>query len=214
MKTMKALPSGQVIDLADPTTYEFKVEEIDLLLSKLKRFNGFGMSVANHSVMVADTLYHLTGNPHIALRGLLHDSAEAYIGDISTPMKEALGWQVHKIEDAILAEIHRQLNVINHYNLAVQPLIKLVDVMALHYELNDLIANGIYQPNDLWKPVQNVKIHSSMTSYIERSFLQSFNHYLGLCENDIEFSEVVYLSLEGKQKCFAHITTHRLGDLQ
>lgn len=172
------------------------------------------MSVANHSVMVADTLYHLTGNHHIALRGLLHDSAEAYIGDISTPMKEALGWQVHKIEDTILAEIHRQLNVINHYNLAVQPLIKLVDVMALHYELNDLIANDIYQPNDLWKPVQNVKIHSSMTSYIERSFTQSFYYYLGLCEDEVSLVEVEYPSLQGNHTCFANSKTHKLGELK
>lgn len=214
MKTMKALPSGQAIDLADPTTYEFKVEEIDHLLSRLKRFNGFGMSVANHSIMVADTLYSLTGNPHIALRGLLHDSAEAYIGDISTPMKEALGQQVSLIEENMLAAIEKKLGVLTQFNLAVQPLVKLVDMMALHYELNDLIANDIYRHNDLWKSVQSVKIHSSMTSYIERSFTQSFYYYLGLCENEVSLVEVEYQSLQGKHICFANSKTHKLGELK
>lgn len=212
-RTVKALPSGRAIDLAEPNTYEFTVEELEQLLSKLKRFNGFGMSVANHSIMVADTLYKLTHNPHIALMGLLHDSAEAYIGDISTPVKEVLGASVEKLESAVHNAIVNQLGVRNTYNLATQPLVKLVDVMALHYELNDLIANEIYKPNEFWKPVQAVAIHPVMSSYIERSFVQSFYHYLNLCNDDTDYEEVEYSSLQGKFKCFAKRGEHKLGEL-
>lgn len=211
MKTMKALPSGRAIDLADPSTYEVTVEELDQLLSKLKRFGGFGMSVAQHSVMVADTLYHLTGNPHIAMMGLLHDSAEAYIGDISTPMKSALGVSIEHIESKMHGEIIKQLGVLNHYNLATQPLVKLVDLMALHFEYNDLVATGVYKENDLWSFATAVRIHPTMTRYHEHSFSQAFNYYKELGEQERTYVEVEYTSLQGKHKCYAERDTHKLG---
>lgn len=210
-KTMKALPSGRAIDLAKPSTYEVTVDELDQLLSKLKRFGGFGMSVSQHSVMVADTLYHLTGNPHIAMMGLLHDSAEAYIGDISTPMKAALGVNIEHIESKMHDEIIKQLGVLNQYNLATQPLVKLVDMMALHFEYNDLVATGVYKENDLWSFATNVRIHPAMTRYHEHSFSQAFNYYKDLGEQERHYEEVEYTSLQGKHKCYAERGTHKLG---
>lgn len=211
MTTLKALPSGRAIDLANPSTYEFTVDELDQLLSKIRRFGGFGMSVAKHSVMVADTLYHLTGNPHIAMMGLLHDSAEAYIGDISTPMKSALGVSIENIESKMHEAIIKQLGVLNQYNLATQPLVKLVDMMALHFEYNDLVTIGVYKENDLWSSVRKVRIHPAMTRYQEHSFSQAFDYYKELGEEERHYEEVEYTSLQGKHKCYAECGTHKLG---
>lgn len=203
-KTMKALPSGKAIDLANPDTYEFTVEEISELLHKVKRFNGFSMSVATHSIMVADTLFNITGNPFIALRGLMHDAAEAYIGDISTPVKTMLGASAELLEDRVQTAILRQLAPNHELNLTTAPLIKFVDMMALHYELNDLIANSEYKNNELWDPVRQYPIHPVMRAKPNDSFFNVYEQYSEFCEKyDQGLTEVSYPLPSGKYQCFA-----------
>lgn len=211
--TNLALPSGNAIDLINPSSYEFSVDELDELLSGIKRFSGKGISVAEHCVMVADTLYDLTKNPHIALLGLLHDCAEAYTGDISTPMKNALGSSIERIESRVYYEILTKFNVINQFNLATQPLIKLVDMMSLHYEYNDLLSEGLFKHNNLWDKVTSVRIYPSMRRNSEVGFLETYHYYEALCHNDDEddYVEVEYTSLQGKHKCYAKRGTHKLG---
>lgn len=132
---MKGLYDGTTMDLVAPHTYDFKVEPIATMLEKIKRFNGFGISVGSHSCMVARVLYEMTGNPHIALRGLMHDAHEAFIGDVSTPVKRAMGpiWDVmeNRIQDAIMAQLAPK----GKYSLATQPLVDLADAMSLKAEL-------------------------------------------------------------------------------
>lgn len=209
-KTMKALPSGEAIDLANPDTYKFTVEEISALLHKVKRFNGFGMSVATHSIMVADTLYNLTGNPHIALRGLLHDASEAYIGDIGTPVKAALGVSIELLEDRVQGAILKQLAPNNKWNLTAQPIIKFVDMMALHYELNDLIANSEYKDNELWDPVRQYPIHPDMRAKLNYTFADVYEQYSDFCEKEAaDLEEVSYRLPQGSFCCYANPNTMR-----
>lgn len=61
---------------------------IGTALSKLCRYTGncdFFYSVAQHSVLVSELVH-----PSIALEALMHDAAEAYLGDVSTPVKQEL----------------------------------------------------------------------------------------------------------------------------
>lgn len=90
--------SGKVIDLEDISKADIDINHIAHALSMQCRYNGQikeFYSVAQHSTFVADYLYKETNNKLIALCGLLHDAAEAYIGDIVTPIKE----QCNKIND-------------------------------------------------------------------------------------------------------------------
>lgn len=202
MSSLKALPSGKVIDLTKPNEYTFTVEEIGANLSKLLRFSGYGVSVAEHSVKVAHTLYSLTKNPHIALVGLLHDSAEAYIGDICTPLKSVLGEAIDKVESGVLNAIYKQLGVKNTYNLATQTLVKMVDVMALHFEYNNLRTSGAYKHNELWEPIQKVPVHPSMFDSVDTSFVDAYQHYRELAAESIEFEEVPYQTNQGIHSCY------------
>ena len=80
--------SGIFWPLTDPTPDQVHWADIGESLAKLCRFNGhlpMFYSVAQHSVLVADIL-----PLDLRLHGLLHDAHEAFIGDITTPCKEAL----------------------------------------------------------------------------------------------------------------------------
>jgi hypothetical protein len=75
-----------------PQADEVRIVDIAHSLSMLCRFNGHCRrfySVAEHSYWVADRLLHEFGSD-VALVGLLHDAAEAYLGDIVRPLKRRL----------------------------------------------------------------------------------------------------------------------------
>jgi 5'-nucleotidase len=79
---------GTRFDLAEPRAEDVRIEDIAYALSKLCRFTGHCKrfySVAQHSIHVAEIVAET--HPEWALAALLHDAEEAYIGDISSPLK-------------------------------------------------------------------------------------------------------------------------------
>ncbi len=77
--------SGQVLDLYNLKPSEIELETIAHSLAHQCRFNGHTKefySVAQHSILVSEWL-----PDWLKMAGLLHDAAEAYIGDIITPLK-------------------------------------------------------------------------------------------------------------------------------
>jgi uncharacterized protein len=91
--------SGIVVDYTGATETVILLEDIAHALSMTCRFNGHCKvfySVAEHSVNVAKLVnFAFTEKPHnkapVVLAALLHDAHEAYVGDVITPMKKALG---------------------------------------------------------------------------------------------------------------------------
>ena len=99
--------SGQHLDLFNPEGYKFTVEEIANNLSNISRFIGNTnrhYSVAEHSVFLS----LLVPEEH-SRSALFHDAAEAFIGDIATPIKAKIP-NIKEIEDRILLEISKQLD--------------------------------------------------------------------------------------------------------
>lgn len=75
----------------DPRPSEFRIEDIAGPLSRICRFGGRCSpfySVAEHSLLVMRIVEE--AHPDIALQALLHDAAEAYLGDVISPLKEWL----------------------------------------------------------------------------------------------------------------------------
>lgn len=72
----------------DPKPEDVRIEDIARGLAYQCRFNGHVSafySIAQHSVAVSEVV-----SPEHALWGLLHDAAEAYVGDLVRPIKLSL----------------------------------------------------------------------------------------------------------------------------
>jgi len=99
--------TGQELDLVYAKPQQMRLEDVAHSLAQINRFCGHARrpySVAEHSLLVLDILEHLfaPANPHAKLAALFHDAHEAYCGDVSSPMKAAVGdgWKTieHRLE--------------------------------------------------------------------------------------------------------------------
>lgn len=84
---------GVYFSLVNPTEDQVDVYDIAYALSSLCRYTGHTnkfYSVAEHSVRCASYLRKRGYSPKAQMAALLHDAAEAYIGDVSSPLKALL----------------------------------------------------------------------------------------------------------------------------
>lgn len=78
------------MSLSDPNPAEIWPGDIARALSRLDRFNGLSRrfySVAEHSVNVANMARRAGEPPAVVAACLMHDAAEAYLGDVVSPLK-------------------------------------------------------------------------------------------------------------------------------
>lgn len=125
--------TGQSINLLDPDPDTIIIEDIAWSLSHLCRFTGHTsvpFSVAEHSINVSNNFSDL------ALEGLLHDAQEAYIGDVSSPLKSLLP-EYKKIEKKFESVIRKKFGLTTDEDS--WRLIKEADKEALQEELERFI---------------------------------------------------------------------------
>lgn len=124
------------------TEEEFKLSDVPHCLSMICRYNGFikkFYSVAQHSVMVCELAeYEYGRGSDIARCALLHDASEAYLGDISRPLKAHLP-DYRRLEAHVGGVINRALNLPT--DPAIWKEVSKFDVMALHIEANALLLH-------------------------------------------------------------------------
>jgi len=96
-----------------PTPEDICLEDIAQSLSMLCRFTGHCRrfyTVAEHSIRVADLIYQKTQDANAAFEGLMHDSPEAYINDMSRPLKIQLP-EYRKIESQVWLAIAKRFGL-------------------------------------------------------------------------------------------------------
>lgn len=100
--------TGQRFWPLDPRPEQVEIRDIAHALSLACRFNGHCLafySVAEHSVRVSRVVTERhPADDRLALWGLLHDAAEAYVGDLPRPVKAEAPW-FRETEDRILRVI-------------------------------------------------------------------------------------------------------------
>ena len=102
------LHTGKMFDLVDIDPYLIDIYDIAHHLAHLCRFTGATRefySVAQHSLFVS-----INVSPENAFVGLLHDAAEAYIGDVSAPLKRVLP-DYNRIEENLWEAIAWRFNI-------------------------------------------------------------------------------------------------------
>lgn len=149
----KALTTGEIIDLNNPHLFVYDIKNIATLLRNIKRFNGVGISVEEHSINVALMVLGLTGNKVLALYALLHDAAEAYIGDVATPVKKIIGTAWYKLENHIQETIIERLIPKEMRERITEDdikFVKAIDSYALALELVDVMPEELLTKDGVW----------------------------------------------------------------
>jgi len=127
--------NGHVIDIHCPSLSNIEIEDIAIGLSNTCRFGGQlkdWYSVAQHSVFV---MY--LAPDELKKEALMHDAAEAYLGDVIKPLKLILGDVYDKLEASFMKDISYR------FGLSPEKLmrVKEFDIQALELE-NEALKNG------------------------------------------------------------------------
>ena len=122
--------------LTSPRPSDVRTLDIAWALSRINRFGGHTQrpySVAEHSVLVSKLVA-----PEHRVAALLHDAAEAYIGDIVGPLKAMLP-EIASIEQRIHEAVCARFGV----SAEIPEVVHEADRVALATEATQLLAAGL-----------------------------------------------------------------------
>jgi uncharacterized protein len=157
----------------DPKPEEIDIGDIAHALSLTCRYNGhckFFYSVGLHSIYVSKYLREMGYDYKIQLYGLLHDASEAYLSDITRPVKPYLKNYTF-YEQQLMSVIYKAFNIPepteNEYEL-----IKYADDMLLYHEANILLNKGDWGRKDVY--LNGFDIVFKPMKEVEEEYIQLF----------------------------------------
>jgi len=119
---------------------DIRIEDIGHALAQINRYTGHASrpySVAEHSLLVSDIAAMANATPIVQLAALMHDAHEAYTGDVSSPVKYAVGDAWHNFENLHEYAVHRHFGLRSTF-AAHRGLLHMFDLQALATERRDL----------------------------------------------------------------------------
>ena len=164
--------TGLFFDILDPKPEQIVIEDIAHALSQCCRFTGhtkYPYSVAQHSILAS----YITP-PQFAFEALMHDSGEAYIADLSRPVKHftPVGPPYMEIEERIMSVIAKKFG----FPTEMSPEVKRADNIMLYAEKKALMR-PIEWPTK-WgneSDVADVEIYQMTPGAAKASFLRRFS---------------------------------------
>ncbi len=137
--------SGRRLDLLDPTPIDIEIEDIAHGLAFVARWNGqtvgdFAYSVAEHSLLVEALFCRIVPNAPAKwkLAALLHDAPEYVIGDMISPVKNAVGPGYEELDERLTAAIHIRFGLPAKIPVAVKKQIKKADKISAWLEATQI----------------------------------------------------------------------------
>jgi hypothetical protein len=135
------------LDLAAPRASDIAIEDIEAGLSKVCRFGGQSLrfySVAQHAVSISLAVQHL-GRPDLGLAALHHDSHEAYICDVPSPLKQLLNPGYAEVTGRLDKAIAEHFGIeLPRKGTADGDFIKAIDDALLLIEAGVLLHGGVH----------------------------------------------------------------------
>lgn len=181
--------TGKVFDFNKQDADSIDIVDIAHALSNQNRYGGhtrYPYSIAAHSSMVALLIHDQGYSPDIIAAGLLHDAAEAYMGDMVSPLKSMFP-RFREIELQILRKIHSVFGLPEE--LCYSSVVHTADRVALAIEvkrlglirsrgdpniwgawIKDIDVDSFDIPDWLWEPSNPMKDREL--------FLKCFNLYI------------------------------------
>lgn len=167
------LASGSWFDLLDPWNSDFNIQDIAQGLSNICRYAGQCKkfySVAEHSLHVSSVA------PAFKREALLHDAAEAFLGDVTRPLKQLLP-QYKKIEKDVEAAIFTRFAL----NINAVKQLKSVDLSVLAAEQEQMMPLG----TDYWTRETGIKPAPIKVRFLQPddalvAFLEEFDRLSGV----------------------------------
>ena len=133
--------SGRRLDLLDPTPMDIEVQDIAHGLAFVARWNGqtlgdWPYSVAEHSLLVEQIYTRMFSGAGAKwqLAALLHDAPEYVIGDLISPVKEAVGPGYGALDQRLTAAIHIRFGLPAVLPSAIKKAIKAADRLSAWME--------------------------------------------------------------------------------
>ncbi len=176
--------TGKMFDVFDPDPNEIDIFDIAHHLALMTRFNGgckWHYSIAQHSILCADRAkdyhYQRPSEEKLALALLMHDAAEAYVGDIVRPIKRSLT-DFTVIENGVMDAINTRFDLprvaeIRGYKKAV----KEVDDRMLVTEKLQLMSPKVrWAIEDIFEPYE-LELEQWQPQVAELVFLCRFSQY-------------------------------------
>lgn len=162
--------SGTLINYRTPVESMVRLEDIGVALSNICRFGGqihTFYSVAQHTLLV-----WFLAPDHLKEAALLHDAAEAYVGDVIKPFKNLLGDRYESYENKFQAVIFKKYGV----DVALLKELKEFDNLATEIEFNYFRYGNLqlisleYEINELLghKPVREQYLTLLRSEFLQR----------------------------------------------
>ena len=137
--------SGRRLNLIDPSPVDIEISDIAHGLAFVARWNGQTIgdhpySVAEHSLLVERIVTLLEPRTSVEVRfaALMHDAAEYVIGDLISPVKDALGDEYRQLEIRLSAAIRLRFGLPMEQSNRQEKLIKRADRMSAWLEARQI----------------------------------------------------------------------------
>lgn len=127
--------TGREMNLLKPKVEDVSIYDIAYTLSHINRWNGTTLfTVAQHSLLVADLVALSGGSVREQLLGLMHDGAEAYIGDMPKPIKDKIEQSQFMESERLIEDVIRKYVGLAEFDTMLIDIVKKADRLACEIE--------------------------------------------------------------------------------